>query len=54
MGNSSIADIVGIGDVCVQTNTGFTLTLKDVRHVPDLRLNLTQYGSVGLAIAKPR
>ena len=30
MGNSSITYIVGIGDVCVQTNTGLTLTLKDV------------------------
>lgn len=40
MGNSSNANIVGVGDVCIQTNVGCTLTLKDVRHVPDLRLNL--------------
>ena len=41
MGNDSYADIVGIGDIYVRTNTGYTLILKDVRHVPDIRLNLT-------------
>ena len=40
MGNDSYMDIVGIGDICVKANTGYTLILKDVRHVPDIRLNL--------------
>uniref|UniRef100_A0A2N9HS85 Integrase catalytic domain-containing protein n=1 Tax=Fagus sylvatica TaxID=28930 RepID=A0A2N9HS85_FAGSY len=40
MGNKSYADIVGIGDICVETNTGYTLKLKDVRHIPDMHLNL--------------
>ena len=40
MGNSSYSKIVGIGDVCIKTNVGCTLILKDVRHVPDLRMNL--------------
>uniref|UniRef100_A0A2N9HLM6 Integrase catalytic domain-containing protein n=1 Tax=Fagus sylvatica TaxID=28930 RepID=A0A2N9HLM6_FAGSY len=40
MGNKSYADIVGIGDICVETNTGYTLKLKDVRHIPDMRFNL--------------
>ena len=40
MGNDSYADIVGIGDICVRANIGYTLILKDVRHVPDIRLNL--------------
>ena len=40
MGNSSFSEIAGIGDVKIQTNVGSTITLKDVRHVPDLRLNL--------------
>ena len=31
---------MGIGDICVRANTGYTLILKDVRHVPDIRLNL--------------
>jgi GAG-pre-integrase domain len=31
---------VGIGDICLQTDMGCRLILKDVRHIPDLRLNL--------------
>jgi transposase InsO family protein len=31
---------VGICDIYVETNTGYTLKLKDVRHIPDMRLNL--------------
>lgn len=40
MGNQSVSQIVGIGDICIQTNVGCTLNLKDVRHIPDLRLKL--------------
>ena len=40
MGNDSYADIVGIGDICVRANTGYTLILKDVRHVLNIHLNL--------------
>ena len=40
MGNSSYSKIVGIGDVCIKTNVGCTLMLKDVRHVPDLTMNV--------------
>ena len=40
MGNDSYADIVGIGDIYVRANTGYTLTLKDMRHVSDIHLNL--------------
>ena len=40
MVNSSITNIVGIGDVCIQTNNGGTLRLKGMQHVPDLRLNM--------------
>ena len=40
MGNKSVSQIVGIGDICIQTSMGHTLTLKDVRHIPDLCLNL--------------
>uniref|UniRef100_A0A2N9IAG3 CCHC-type domain-containing protein n=1 Tax=Fagus sylvatica TaxID=28930 RepID=A0A2N9IAG3_FAGSY len=29
MGNKSYADIVGISDICVETNSGYTLKLKD-------------------------
>ena len=40
MGNKSYADIMGIGDICVETNTGYTLIVKDMRHIPGMRLNL--------------
>ena len=40
IGNSSYSKIVGIGDVCIETNVGSTMMLKDVRHVPDLRMNM--------------
>jgi GAG-pre-integrase domain len=31
---------MGIDDICLQTDMGCRLILKDVRHIPDLRLNL--------------
>ena len=40
MGNSSYSKIVGNGDVCIETNVGSTMMLKDVRHVPNLRMNV--------------
>ena len=40
LGNSSFSKIVGIGVVHIQTNVGCTMVLKDVRHVPNLCLNL--------------
>ena len=40
MDNESFATIAGICDISVVTNVRCTLTLKDVRHVPDMRLNL--------------
>ena len=44
MGNSGVSKIVGIGDVCLETTIGNKLVLKDVRHVPDIRLNLISTG----------
>ena len=40
MGNKSVSQIVGIGDIYIQTSMGCTLMLKDVRHIPNLDLNL--------------
>ena len=47
MGNTSYSKIVGIGDVCIKSNACCMVMLKDVRHVPDLRLIdlYTSYGS---------
>jgi hypothetical protein len=39
MGNSGSLTIVGKGTICIETNIGCMLVL-DVRHVPDIRLNL--------------
>uniref|UniRef100_A0A2N9F0J4 Integrase catalytic domain-containing protein n=1 Tax=Fagus sylvatica TaxID=28930 RepID=A0A2N9F0J4_FAGSY len=40
MGNKSYSNIVGIDDICVKTNTGYTLIVKDVWHILDMHLNL--------------
>ena len=40
MGNKSVSQNVRVGDICIQTSMGCTLTLKDVRHIPYLHLNL--------------
>ena len=39
MGNYGESKFVGIGNVCLLTSTGCRLLLKDVCHVPDVRLN---------------
>ena len=44
MANSGVSKIVGIGDICLETSIGNKLVLKDVRHVPDIRLNLISTG----------
>ena len=40
MRNSSYSKIVGMGDVCFETNMRCKMTSKDVRHVLDLHLNM--------------
>ena len=40
MRNSGVSKIIGIGDVLLETSIGGKLLLKNVRHVPDIRLNL--------------
>ena len=44
MGISGVSKIVSIGDVLLETSIGNKLVLKDVRHVPDIRLNLISIG----------
>ena len=38
--------IVGIGDVWLTIPTGCKLLLKDVRHVPEVRLNMISAGQL--------
>lgn len=40
MGNKGWSKISGMGDICIETDLGYHMTLKDVRHVPDLRVNI--------------
>jgi transposase InsO family protein len=44
MGNDHVSKIVGMGEICLETSTNCQLVLKDVRHVPDMRLNLISTG----------
>lgn len=44
MGNDDASKIIGIGDIYIEINLGSMLLLKDVRHVPDIRLNLISTG----------
>lgn len=46
MGNDGLAQVVGVGDVCLVTDIGAKLVLKNVRHVPDIRLNLISTGKL--------
>ncbi|CAN0846993.1 hypothetical protein LINGRAHAP2_LOCUS4749 [Linum grandiflorum] len=40
LGNDNLSKVVGKGDVYLETMDGVRLLLRDVRHVPDMRLNL--------------
>ncbi|KAL0415841.1 UNVERIFIED_CONTAM: Retrovirus-related Pol polyprotein from transposon TNT 1-94 [Sesamum latifolium] len=40
MANEKLGDVHGYGDVCLSFENGFKLTLKNVRHVPDICHNL--------------
>ena len=40
MGNQGVSKIVGIGDIWFKTNIGCKLHLKNVKHIPDIRLSL--------------
>ena len=46
MGNQDRSKIVGIGNITLTTSTGCKLVLKDVRHVPAMRLNLISAGKL--------
>ena len=40
MANHVMTKAVGIGNVVLVSDTGYKLVLRDVRHVPDIRLNI--------------
>ena len=46
MGNHVTSKIIGIGEVTLMTKNGNKLVLKEVRHVPEMRLNLISTGKL--------
>ncbi|KAL4559836.1 hypothetical protein LXL04_031982 [Taraxacum kok-saghyz] len=44
MGNNGFSKIAGVGDICMKFDTGMELVLHNVKHVPDMRLNLISAG----------
>jgi len=40
MGDDGVSKVVGIGDVCLQTNMGMQLLLRGVKHALDIYFNL--------------
>ena len=40
MDNEDMSKVIGVGDVCLQTNMGMQLLLRGVKHTPDVRFNL--------------
>jgi len=40
MGNDGVSKVIGIGDVCLQTNMGMQLLLRGVKHALDVRFNV--------------
>ena len=46
MANHSMTEAIGIGDVVLVSDTGSKLILRDVRHVPDIPLNIISTGKL--------
>ena len=46
LGNNHICNIVGVGDVQIQTKDGNDILLKQVRHVPYMRMSLISVGQL--------
>ena len=46
MSNKDVKEVLGIGNVILVTHTGSKLVLKDVRHVPDVRLDIISIGKL--------
>ncbi|GJR18120.1 putative RNA-directed DNA polymerase [Tanacetum coccineum] len=44
IGNTGLSRIASIGDICLKFDTGMELVLHNVKHVPDMRLNIISTG----------
>ncbi|KAG8390611.1 hypothetical protein BUALT_Bualt01G0101500 [Buddleja alternifolia] len=46
MANHGVTDVVGKGNINLETDLGCRLILRDVRHIPDIRLNIISTGKL--------
>ena len=46
MGNDGSAKAIGMEDVCLETSNGTMLILKNVKHIPNIRMNLISTGKL--------
>ncbi|KAG8383556.1 hypothetical protein BUALT_Bualt04G0025900 [Buddleja alternifolia] len=46
MANHGVTEVIGMGNINLETNTGCRLILRDVRHIPDIRLNIISTGKL--------
>ncbi|KAF3650280.1 Eukaryotic translation initiation factor 3 subunit A [Capsicum annuum] len=46
MGNNNEVKVLFIGTICLESNNGSKLVLNNVKHAPDVRLNLISVGSL--------
>ena len=46
MGNAGEVKVFGVGTVCLKTNTDSTLVLLNVKHAPDIPINLISVGQL--------
>ena len=46
MGNAGEVKVFGVATVCLKTNIGSTLVLQNVKHAPDIPLNLISVGQL--------
>ncbi|KAJ0025060.1 hypothetical protein Pint_07357 [Pistacia integerrima] len=44
MGNDGLAKVISIGDVCLEMDNSSSLLHEDVKHIPDIHLNLISTG----------
>ena len=46
MGNDGSAKAIGMGNVRLETSNGIVLILKNVKHIPDIHMNLISIGKL--------
>ena len=46
MGNASEVKVFGVGTICLKTNIGSTFVLQNVKHAPDIPINLISIGQL--------